>query len=67
VPARELVHALADRLRLLGGQVGALRVEALVVRQQLRPVAPERREEVLLRAGLEVEEVATGRSATVNL
>src|SRR5579862_5231228 len=53
----EAAHVLAHGLHLGGGQVGAPSVELLVVRQELRPVVLELREEVLARPRPEVEEV----------
>ena len=39
VAPHELAHAIAPRLRLLGREIGPVRVQALVFRQELGPVA----------------------------
>ena len=57
VRARELRTSVAGRLGLGSRQVGAPRVEALVVGEELGPVARQALEEVLARARAEVEEV----------
>src|SRR4051794_16334183 len=54
--AREVADGVADRLRLGRREVRASPVEALVARQLLGPLAREALEEVLARAGLEVED-----------
>src|SRR5438067_1840715 len=54
----ELRDPLPDRRRGLLRQVGAPAVDPLVVLELLGPVARERLEEMLARAGLEVEHVA---------
>src|SRR4029079_7781173 len=51
----EVGDPIPQRLRLLTSAVGATAVEPLVARHELRPLAAERRQEVLARAGPEVQ------------
>jgi hypothetical protein len=66
---REQAHPLAHGIGLAAGEVGTAAVQPLVLRQQLGPVAFERREEMLARAGAEVEEIRpdSGRSRGARL
>src|SRR5438445_469812 len=57
VVAAKLRDGRANVFRLLGREVGAIRVEALVALQLLGPVAGEVRQKVLAGAGLQIEEV----------
>src|SRR5436305_4671307 len=50
-------HLVPGRLRLGTPQVRAARVEPLVVRKELRPVAGEALEEMLARPGPQVQQV----------
>src|SRR6185436_16037975 len=57
VLAGERAHLLAHRIDGSTRQIRAVAVHLLVVGKQLGPVPFERREEVLTRTGLEVEDV----------
>src|SRR5690348_1499252 len=57
VDTHELANLRARRLGVFLLQVRALRVQLFVARQELRPVALERSEEMLLRPFAQIEQV----------
>ena len=57
VAACQLGYLLPDGLRVLGAEIGATRIEPLVVVELIRVVAGERLEEVLARPGSQEEQV----------
>src|SRR4051812_27253526 len=64
VPPRERADEVTRRTRDRGRQVRTACVQLLVARQELRPVAFEAAQEVLTRAGLQVEQVCPDAART---